>query len=87
MGEKWVDGNVLAGVLQGVFAVDVTVARGRCASCGHTGPLAEAHVYAAAGFVARCSSCEAVLMRVVEAPERTFLDLHGISLLEFRAND
>ena len=36
MGEIYVDGNVLAGALQTVFAVDVTVARGRCAGCGHT---------------------------------------------------
>jgi hypothetical protein len=87
MGEKWVDGNVLAGALQGVFAVDVTAARGRCASCGHTGPLAETHVYTGAGFVVRCSNCTDVLMRLVEAPGRTFLDLHGISLLELRATD
>jgi phage FluMu protein Com len=83
MGEMFVDGNVLAGALQTVFAVDVTVARGRCASCGHTGALAEARVYAAAGLVARCAHCEAVLLRVVEAPDRTYLDLHGIALLEF----
>ena len=83
MGEIYVDGNVLAGALQTVFAVDVTVARGRCAGCGHTGPLAEARVYPSAGLVARCSHCEAVLLRVVEAPDRTYLDLHGLALLEF----
>jgi hypothetical protein len=84
MSELWVDGNVLAGALRTIFAVDVTGARGRCAACGHTGPLAEARVYPAAGYVARCVSCEAVLMRLVEAPGRTFLDLHGIALLEFQ---
>ena len=82
MGETWVDGNVLAGALRTIFAVDVTGARGRCAACGHTGPLAEARVFPAAGYVARCVSCDAVLMRLVEAPGRTFLDLHGIALLE-----
>jgi hypothetical protein len=83
MADMYVDGNVLAGALRTVFAVDVTVARSRCAGCGHTGPLAEARVYPAAGLVARCAHCEAVLLRVVEAPDRTYLDLHGIALLEF----
>jgi uncharacterized protein DUF6510 len=83
MGDTFVDGNMLAGALQTVFAVDITAARGRCAGCGHTGPLAEARVYPSAGLVARCVACDAVLLRVVEAPERTYLDLHGIALLEF----
>ena len=82
MGGMWVDGNVLAGALRTIFAVDITEARARCMACGHTGPLAEARVYAAAGYVARCVSCEAVLLRLVEAPERTYLDLHGLALLE-----
>jgi Family of unknown function (DUF6510) len=83
MDDVWVDGNMLAGALREVFAVDVTAARGRCAGCGRTGVVAEARVYhRAAGLVARCVSCDSVLLRMVHAPERVYLDLHGLTLLE-----
>jgi hypothetical protein len=49
------DGNVLAGPLSEVFAVDVTAATVRCAHCGMTGAVATLRVYAhAPGSVARC---------------------------------
>jgi ribosomal protein S27E len=79
------DGNALGGVLREVFAFDVTDATGRCASCGNTGPVGETHVYAhSAGMVARCPTCDSVLMRVVSAPGRMYLDMHGMSFLELR---
>ncbi len=40
MSEQYVDGNVLGGPLGEVFAVDVTAAVSRCASCGRTEPVA-----------------------------------------------
>jgi hypothetical protein len=81
----WVDGNDLAGAVQELFAADLTVARGRCAECGREAMVAEAHVYnRAPGLVARCPGCEAVLMRLVRAPDRAWLDLRGVSSLEFR---
>jgi hypothetical protein len=84
MDNAWVDGNMLAGVLREVFAVDVTAAKGRCAACGRTSAVAEARVYhRSAGLVARCTGCDSVLLRLVRAPERVFLDLHGLTLLEF----
>jgi hypothetical protein len=80
---EWMDGNVLAGPLREIFTIDVTTARGRCAGCGRTGMVAETRVYEhAAGLVARCPGCDAVLMRLVRAPDRAFLDLHGMSFLE-----
>ncbi len=83
MTQTWVDGNALAGELREIFTMDVTVARGRCAGCGRTAPMAEARVYQqAAGLVARCSGCDSVLLRLVRAPGRAFLDLHGVALLE-----
>src|SRR2546427_593864 len=44
----YVDGNMLAGVLGELFAVDVTTAVGTCVSCGTSGAIAQAHVYPAA---------------------------------------
>jgi DNA-directed RNA polymerase subunit RPC12/RpoP len=81
----WVDGNSLGGVLREIFAFDVTGATGRCANCGNTGPVGETHVYShSAGMVARCPTCDSVLMRVVSAPDRMYLDMHGMSFLELR---
>ena len=83
LGENWIDGNVLAGGLREVFAVDLTVATARCAGCGRTGTMAEARVYPQApGLVARCVGCDAVLLRMVRAPDRAYLDLHGLAYLE-----
>jgi Family of unknown function (DUF6510) len=80
---SFVDGNALGGVFSEVFAVDLTGARGRCAGCGHVAAIGESRVYdRAAGSVARCSGCDAVLVRVVVAPGRIFLDMHGLSVLE-----
>jgi hypothetical protein len=79
------DGNAAAGVLQEVFAVDVTTAMGTCASCGMTGPLGAALVYMGAGTVIRCSKCSAVLMTVSRARDRLFVEAAGVRLLQVAA--
>jgi hypothetical protein len=79
----YVDGNALGGTLREVFAVDITGARGRCAGCGTVNMVATSHVYVqSAGAVARCASCGDVLIRIVSAPDRMFLDFRGMSFLE-----
>ena len=81
--DDYVDGNMLGGTLREVFAVDPTGAMGRCASCGNVDAIATSRVYAhAAGMVARCVACDDVLMRIVAAPDRMFLDLRGLSFVE-----
>jgi len=82
--DSFVDGNQMAGGLRELFAVDMTVARGRCASCGRVGMMAEARVFDqnGPGLVARCPACEAVLMRMVRAPDRVWLDMGGLTYLE-----
>jgi Family of unknown function (DUF6510) len=77
------DGNVLAGALREVFAVDVTTARGQCAHCGQVNVLGQVAVYAEApGAVARCPGCDAVVLRLVRGPDRVWLDLRGVVCLE-----
>jgi hypothetical protein len=79
----FLDGNVVAGLLGEVFAVDVTAAVGQCQGCGAVAVLAETRVYVdAPGSVVRCAGCDSVLMRVVTAPDRTWLDLRGLSYLQ-----
>ncbi len=84
----WVDGNALAGPLQEVFSVDVTAAVARCDGCGRTGPIAEARVYdRAPGLVARCLGCDQVLVRLVRAPGRAWLDVRGLTYLQLALPD
>ena len=80
---EYEDGNALAGPLREIFAVDVTAAVGQCVSCGLIGPIAILRVYRRApGAVARCPSCDAVLLRLVRGPSATWLDLKGIVSLQ-----
>ena len=83
MNSARLDGNAAAGQLAELFAFDVTVARTRCARCRDTRPVAELHVYLqSAGTVLRCATCEAVQARVVRSPDRAWLDLRGVEVLE-----
>jgi ribosomal protein S27E len=78
-----VDGNGLAGPLSELFTMDMTNVRGRCAGCGNEATLAQAMLFdRGPGLVARCSACGAVLVRIVRAPNRAFLDLRGVTCLE-----
>jgi len=79
------DGNAIAGPLREIFAVDLTAAIGTCAHCRARGPLAEAEVYTRApGAVARCARCGEVVLRLVRAEGRAWLDLHGLQSVEIR---
>jgi hypothetical protein len=81
--EDFLDANAAAGPLREIFAVDLTSARGQCNSCGNTGVLAEARLYTRApGIVARCARCDGVLLRLVQDPRRTWLDLRGLAYLQ-----
>ena len=77
------DGNVLAGALSGLFTIDITSATGQCVSCGTTGAIGQARVYAdAPGLVARCPACGQVVLRLVRSACRAWLDLRGVTCLE-----
>jgi hypothetical protein len=79
----FLDGNAAAGALAEVFALDVTVAITTCAACGDARPVAELRAYLRTpGVVLRCASCEAVLIRLVRAPDRAWLDLRGTRALQ-----
>ena len=77
------DGNAIAGQLFDIFGLEMTTARGICASCGATGLVAELEVYLhAPGTVARCRTCEAQLMVLVTIRGVTCVDLGGLADLE-----
>lgn len=80
------DGNAIGGVLLELFGADLTAATGICASCGAQGYVATLDVYVnAPGIVGRCRTCEAVMIRIVRAGDRTWLDLSGTRSLQISA--
>ena len=79
------DGNAVAGLLQEVFAAEVTTAIGTCAGCGAVEAVGAVHVYNAAGTVLRCPHCEAVLMKLVTDGARIWIDVRGVRTLQLRS--
>jgi len=80
--DDYLDGNAAAGELSNIFAMDVTAAQGQCAHCGAIKRFAEAQLYMQGpGIVARCSVCQHVILRLVKARQRAFLDLRGLRCL------
>jgi Family of unknown function (DUF6510) len=84
----WTDGTTLAGPLQDVFHADATAAIGRCTNCGRTAPMAEVRVFDhAPGVIARCPTCDQVVLRLARGPGRAWLDLRGLSYLQLPVPD
>ena len=83
MEDRWLDGNAIGGILLEIFETELTVANSVCGSCGAEEQLARLVVYMdAPGVVGRCCHCVAVLLRIVRAPGRTWIDLRGMGSLE-----
>src|SRR5919198_5153997 len=78
------DGNAAAGILQEVFAHEMSAARGACAACGTIAPLGSQHLYMyplSPGAVLRCTICQEVLMVLAHAGGRYRLGLRGLTWL------
>lgn len=81
---NYLDGNAAAGELNRLFAIEITTVQGHCANCGAKRRFAEARLYMCGpGVVARCPVCDHVLLRLVNARERVFLDARGLKWLNF----
>jgi hypothetical protein len=75
------DGNAIAGLLQEVFAVEMTTAIGTCGACGATEPVGAIHVYRGAGIVMRCPHCDNALVTIVKDETRVWIGFPGIRTL------
>jgi hypothetical protein len=76
------DGNVLAGTLAEIFAVDTTAARVSCVHCDRSGALAELEVYVGGpGMTGRCPGCQEVVLRLAQTSDHVYLDLRGTTAL------
>jgi Zn finger protein HypA/HybF involved in hydrogenase expression len=76
------DGNAVAGLLQEVFAVEMTTAIGTCSECGATEAVGAIHVYRGAGIVLRCPHCDNALVKIVKDDERVWMGFPGVQTLE-----
>ena len=75
------DGNAVAGLLQDVFATEMTTAIGTCAGCGAKAPVGAIYVFRGAGVVLRCPQCGRVLAKIVERRTQACVDLSGLRAL------
>jgi Family of unknown function (DUF6510) len=80
------DGNAVAGLLQEVFAVEMTTAVGVCAACGASDELGAAHVFRGAGVVLRCRWCDNALVKIVKSDRATWMSSVGLRSLEVSQN-
>ena len=76
------DGNAVAGVLQEVFAVEMTTAIGTCNTCGATDQVGALHVFRGAGIVMRCPHCDNALVTIVENGPRVWIGFAGVRTLQ-----
>jgi Family of unknown function (DUF6510) len=77
------DGNAIAGQLVDIFGAEMTTAKGECGHCGAVYQVAELMVYVQApGTVARCRTCQSIVMVVVDVRGIACVDMRGLARLE-----
>jgi Zn finger protein HypA/HybF involved in hydrogenase expression len=76
------DGNAVAGLLQEVFAVEMTTAIATCNTCGATDRVGTLHVFQGAGIVMRCPHCDNALVTIVEDGTRVWIGFAGVRTLQ-----
>ncbi len=76
--ELTLDGNAVAGLLQEIFADDMTAAPTECAHCGNQGVIGTLLAFTQApGAILRCPVCEGIMLRIVQTPDAIYLDARG----------
>jgi hypothetical protein len=80
-GDLVLDGNAVAGLLAELYEREMTAAKGGCASCGHEAPLGALRAYVRApGIVLRCPACSDVMLRIVQTPRGTLVDMRATGI-------
>jgi hypothetical protein len=76
--ELMLDANATAGLLYEIFGVEMTASPTECAHCGNEAEVGALLAFIQGpGIVLRCSTCENVVLRVVQTPEAVYLDARG----------
>lgn len=77
-----VDANAVAGMLQEVFAMEMTASPMQCSHCGYEGAVGTLLAFICTpGVVLRCPGCESVILRIVTTPQAVYLDARGAAYL------
>jgi hypothetical protein len=76
------DGNAVAGLLQEVFAVEMTTVVGTCAGCGAAEAVGAVRVFRGAGVVLRCPHCDNALVKIVRDDARLWISFPGVRALQ-----
>jgi len=84
--ELRLDGNAAAGLLDQIFAFEITSAAATCDGCGKTSAVGALMLYGKAlGAVLRCPGCAQVMI-VVTAPRGSWcIDLRGVRIMRMAA--
>jgi hypothetical protein len=81
-GSMTLDGNAVAGLLEEIFGTDLTGQPCDCAHCGNHAEVGTMRAFILGpGVTLRCSICGEVMIRVVQTPDATYLDLRGTASL------
>jgi hypothetical protein len=76
--ELMLDANATAGLLFDIFGVEMTASPTECANCGNEGEIGALLAFTQGpGVILRCSACENVVLRIVQAPDAIYLDARG----------
>jgi hypothetical protein len=77
-----VDGNGVGGLLAAIFGGEVTASDGQCATCHTVSMVGTMRAYTRGpGIVLRCPACAEVVLRIVETPRGTLVDVRGAAYL------
>ncbi|MBI5104268.1 MAG: hypothetical protein HZB46_04650 [Solirubrobacterales bacterium] len=77
MSARHLDGNGVAGLLDGLLGAEPTRLRRVCQECAREHPLGEHRAFRGAGLVLRCPGCNAVALVVVERGEEVDVRFAG----------
>jgi len=76
--ELMLDANATAGLLYEIFGVEMTAAPTECANCGNENEIGTLLAFIhGPGVILRCSTCEHVVLRIVQTPDELILDARG----------
>jgi Family of unknown function (DUF6510) len=71
------DGNAIAGVLEEIFAVEVTATMRTCQSCRGEWAIGSHRLYRGAGLVLRCPNCGDLAAAIAELPDDYKISMFG----------
>jgi uncharacterized protein DUF6510 len=76
--ELMLDANAAAGLLHEIFGLEMTAVPAECAHCGNEAEIGTLLAFTRGpGIILRCSTCEQVVLRIVQTPDAILLDARG----------